>query len=196
MIYFTADYADRQELLSLGAKWDFTRWAWRADFFSEYEKFSRWIDGNIIASEVYAVKAETRCPACGKRAKVAAVAFGEYREDFLPKVYGAGQISFLNGLEGVGGELAQVLKSRFGVIKRYAEGYGYKYLSNGCNRCGLLFPEETLFGEGAPFGLSSQSGGAELEFYPVGDGADIALRGSVIRAYDTDFIRARALFFE
>ena len=190
MLYFTAEYEDREKLLALGAKWDFARGQWYVDSVEDYKKFSDWIDGKIITDELYILEAEKLCPFCGKKTKLAAVACGEYFENFITQKFGKGFINILYGFENIFGGIAEWLKKRFPVKQRYGGAYGYKYLSNGCAHCGKLFADGYLFGdEDSPFYITDAAKAQKLKLYRAELAFDIALDGKIIWAFDKSLFK-------
>lgn len=181
MIYFTAEYEDAKELLSLGAAFDFSRWQWRVENYADYAKFSKFLGGNIITrAPIRILRAGFKCPYCGRRSQAYAVCTGAYTQDFGSTLYGAGEVNILYGFEKVKGELREILKGEFGLKKRYSEPDGYDYLLNGCNGCGKPFPNEYLFGEtDSPFFIDTPEKCEKLKVYVWNHEGDVCLGGMI-----------------
>lgn len=195
MIYFSADYGDRDKLLRLGAEWDFSSWKWRVPA-ADAAKFSQWINGDIIALDsLYIAEGVAVCPECGALVKVAVPAFNKYTELVSLKTYGEEEYNFLYGLENIDGKIADVLRANFPVKKRYVEGYGYRYLTNGCPACDTPFPDAYLFGdESSPFCADVPEKAAALKFYKLYGGRDTALCGRVGRSCNKKLIEENSRF--
>ena len=185
MLYFTADKKDANQLLNLGAVWDNELCRWRVESFSDYKKFAKWINGKIITDELYILEAEDICPFCNSPVKLAAIACGEYSEDFLPVKFGTDCVNFLYGFENVSSPLAKILRERFSIKERYVPSYGYKYLVNGCNCCGKAFPDEYLFADvSSPFYINEEKCAQKLKVYSIPLGFDVALEGKIAFSFE------------
>lgn len=185
MIYFAAPYEDREEIANRGAKWEFSRWRWCVEDRKNYAKFSKWLDGSLVSDELFILSAEIECPHCGGKTKVAALAVGEYTENFEPKVYGESELNILYGFENISGRLAEYLVKNFPVKKRFYEPYGYKYLVNGCSRCDEIISDESLFSEeNSPFFINSEQKVNNIKIVKVRFEGDIALNAKVKLAFD------------
>ena len=195
MIRFTADYSDRDELEALGAKWDFSYWKWCVKDRADYKKFRKWLGEDVvICSELYIVETQLPCPICGKKVSVAGVAFGEYSENYSTEIYGKGCINFLGSFERLSGELLNVLQRNFGVNKRFSEGYGYRYYTNGCRACGAPISDLYLYGEESPFKADTPEQASKLTFYEVPLTADKVLGGNAAWSANSDNIQKFSRF--
>ncbi len=185
MLYFTAPYEDREEILKLGAKWNFSNWQWCVENPEDYAKFAKWLEGSLIADELYLLSAEIECPHCGEKTEVAALAVGKYSENFENKVYGENGINILYGFENISGNLAGYLVKNFPVKKRFYEPYGYKYLVNGCGKCDGIIPDDSLFGdENSPFFINCEQKVNNLKAVKICFEGDIALNAKVKFSFD------------
>lgn len=180
MIYFAAPYEDRDEILRLGAKWEFSNWRWCVEDRENYAKFSKWLEGSMISDELFILGAEVGCPDCGKKTEVAALAVGKYTENFENKVYGENELNILYGFENISGGLAEYLVKNFPVKKRFYEPYGYKYLVNGCKKCDKIISDESLFcEENSPFFINSEKKVNNLKIVKVNFEGDVALNAKI-----------------
>ena len=185
MLYFAAPYEDRDKILELGAKWEFSKWRWCIENSGDYAKFSKWLDGSLISDELYILSAEIECPHCGGRCKVAALAVGSYAENFGRREYGEGALNILYGFENISGGLAKYLKENFSVKKRFSEPHGYKYLINGCGRCDNIISDDSLFCEdSSPFFVNSEQKADKLKILKVSLDGDVALNARVRLSFD------------
>ena len=185
MLYFTAPYEDRDELLKLGAKWEFSKWRWCIEDRKDYAKFSKWLDGALVFDELYILSAQVFCPNCGGKTKVAALAVGEYGENFEPKIYGAGELNILYGFENISGGLAEYIKANFPVKRRFYQPHGYKYLVNGCKRCDKIISDDSLFcEESSPFFINSVKKADNLKIVKVKLDGDGVLNAKIRLAFD------------
>lgn len=185
MLYFAAPYEDRDEILKLGAKWEFSKWRWCIEDCEDYAKFSKWLDGPLISDELYILSAEINCPHCGGRTKVAALAVGGYTENFGRREYGKGALNILYGFENISGGLAKYLKENFPVKKRFFEPYGYKYLINGCVKCDKIISDDSLFcEESSPFFINSEQKANKLKIVKVSLYGDVALNARVRLSFE------------
>lgn len=195
MIYFSADYGDRDSLLRLGAEWDFDFWRWRIPT-EDAGRFSKWLGRGIIAlDKLFIAEGVALCPVCGKRVRVAAPAVGRYMQDFAGKVYGDNEYRFISGLENIDGGIADILRRNFPVRKRYVEGYGYRYLSNGCPSCDAPFSDAYLSGENSPFCADTPEKAAALIFYRIYEDRDTVIGGVAGRACERSLIEKYARFY-
>ena len=180
MIYFTAPYEDREKLIKLGAKWDFSRWRWCVEDRKDYAEFSKWLDGSLVSDELFILSSKVECPHCGEKTKVIALAVGKYSENFENKLYGADELNILYGFENISGRLLEYLTKNFPLKKRYYKPYGYKYLINGCAKCDGVISDESLFcEESSPFFINSEQKVNNLSIIKVRFDGDLALNARV-----------------
>ena len=191
MIYFTADYSDREELLSLGATFDFARWQWRVESYADYKKFARFLKGKIITrGKIRFLQADFNCPFCGKPASAYAMCIGAYTENFSSQLYGAGEINILYGFEKLSGELAELVAEKFGIKKVFSPVDGYKYLSNSCKHCEKPFVDWYFFDEpDSPFFLDTPEKAAKLKVYAYEPTGDTCLDGTVKWSFPESVIK-------
>lgn len=178
MLYFRADYDEREAILNAGAKWEFRKFAWVVEERADYKKFSKWVKAKTFTDAPMFIEAGMDCPYCGKPVKAVAIACGEYFED--GEVYGAGCVNIMSGIEHAGAEIGAWLRSNYSVRKRYFPAYGYKYLSNGCEKCGGILSDDYLFDrEESPFYADCEDKAGKLIIKKVRLGYDIPLGGFV-----------------
>ena len=190
MLYFTAPYEDREKLLKLGAKWEFSKWRWCVENRENYFKFSKWLDGSLVFDELFILSAKTACPHCGEKTMVAALAVGAYTEKFEPKVYGEGELNIIYGFENISGGLSEYLQENFPVKKRFFEPYGYKYLLNGCKKCDNLISDDSLYCEDtSPFFINSEKKANNLKIVKVLLDSDGILNARVRLAFGRDMFK-------
>lgn len=190
MLYFTAPYEDRKELLKLGAKWEFSKWRWFVEKREDYCRFSKWLDGSLISDELFILSAVIDCPHCGEETAVAALAVGSFTENFGQKIYGEGELNILYGFENITGGLATYFVEKFPLKMRFFEPYGYAYLVNGCAKCDNIISDDSLFcEESSPFFVSSLQKAQSIKTVKVRLCGDVALNAKVRLSFDRNLFK-------
>lgn len=142
MLGFVAEYEEREELIALGAKWDFFSWQWKIER-KDYPAFSKWLRGGVISNELYFLEKSVVCADCGKKFRCVAVGVGAYIEDGISPVYGENGVNVFAGLDLFEGDVLKKLVKDYGLKKRFFAPYGFSRLLNACRACGkIIAPEE------------------------------------------------------
>lgn len=136
MLRFTADYADRDEISSLGAKFNFGFWQWEVENAADYAKFSRWLKGNLIITRGAKIAAgNCKCPYCGSRTTAAALLCTGYIKDFGSEVFSDDGFFLLSALKFVPEDIMLLFRN-------------FKTVSLGkkanCAKCGNPFPPDIV----------------------------------------------------
>lgn len=180
MIYFFADYSEREELLNMGAKWDFGRFMWYVEDFNDYKKFEKWIIGKVVSDELYILEIDDTCPFCGAKVKLLGLGCGEYTENLLPIKFGKNHVNLFYGLEHIPVQLEEFLRTKYKIKNRFSVAYGFEYPLNGCDNCGEVFVDSYLFDElESPFLIDSRQKAEKVKLNKIELGEDLAMGGLV-----------------
>ena len=178
MLYLKADYSDREKLSTLGAKWNFEKWAWEIPR-ERYADFSPWLNGKtIVTGALYIASGRIQCPYCGKHAKPAILLLGDYIKDGVlysdPRI-----LSAVSDFTRLPNRLTKLLFENFSIGKGFDLNISRTRVANFCPSCKELFHDRYLFEEaGAPFNFSN---GKKRTLYTVFREGDALL--------DCDFAR-------
>lgn len=179
-LYLNVPYSEKDEVKSLGAKWNAKIKKWYIDKRTdEYVKFSKWIlrdtDDAIIAMEyVYIIEGKQKCWKCASDTKVIGLGIGEsvhiYGEIEDP-VYEISEdyveleelhLAWVDKEDDIPPKLLKYIKENYSVKTGYSKTIGGKCFANHCDCCGALQGNWFLFNEpDSP--LSSCVEGNELE---------------------------------
>lgn len=165
-LYLNVPYKEKDEVKSLGAKWNPKVKKWYIDIHpEEYTKFSKWIlrDTNdaIIATEyIYVIEGKQNCWKCGNLTKIIGLGIGEfihiYREiddpqDELVEDYvDFGEVlhlAWVSNEDDIPPKLLRYLKENYSIKTGYSKTIGGKCFANHCDCCGALQGNWFLFDE-------------------------------------------------
>lgn len=202
-VFFSAPYADKEEVKDLGAKWNpaIRKWSYFGKH-TEYIKFAKWIMGDeneivIAADYIYILEAKKKCYRCGKDTRVVALGIADYvklskefEDDvYIDLVYGDENISLVSELKpkDIPPKILDYLEKnyslRFGKSTQRGE-----YYANHCDHCKTIQGDNyVLYESNATFStdfygekLKERMSAIKVLRIPIED--DIALNWSLIRS--------------
>lgn len=177
-------YSQKDEVKSLGAKWNPTLKKWYADNKSDYHKFRKWFSNQnanmIICDDLYIAVGLNKCFKCNQNTMVVSFAAshyvlldgcsGEYNED----------MNFISDSEIIPPKLQKYLEDNYKYYKGYSKTTNTYYYGNHCSNCGVLQGNWFLHYEpDSPFFIDSEGAATNLFIYDIKLKNDLEFDGSV-----------------
>lgn len=169
MLLINVPYSEKDEAKALGAKWNPVIKSWMAtgNTYGEYEKFSKWFDGDIIAmKEIYLVEATRVCWKCGKATKIVCFALKDYID--VNSKYPDSSYLLTSILTRVPGGLPSYMEKHYNFKEKYSNTLKDKCWANCCSHCDSLQGNNYLFYElDSPFFADTPEKARQLTMYRI-----------------------------
>lgn len=174
-------YAEKDEVKSLGAKWNPLLKKWYVEHRKDYHKFSKWILENrenayILCDYYYIVEGVHTCFKCNKPTRVIGFGIKNFFEVFDPEEYGDGdnfsysndEIHIVSHIEPLPEKLLNRLKEKYNYYEGYSKTMNTSYLANHCSNCKIIQGDFFLFHEvNSPFFIEDVEKAKQLKLYKI-----------------------------
>lgn len=170
MLLLNVPYSEKDAAKALGAKWDPTQKVWLAPgrSYEEYEKFSRWFDGDVIVQHaIYLVETSRVCWKCQKVTKLVCFAMRDYVD--VHSRYPDDLYLMTSMISKMPEEVLRFVQSRYNFKEKYSKTADGSYWANCCSHCDSLQGNNYLFYEPfeSPFYADTEEKARNLTLYQV-----------------------------
>lgn len=171
MLLLNVPYAEKDEAKALGARWNPKEKSWMApgNTYSEYKKFSKWFDGEIIVRDrIYLVEAVRMCWKCHKPIKIVCFAIEDYI-DVHSNCLEDDTYLMTSMLSKMPEEVLRFVQERYNFKKKFSKTIKDSYWANCCSYCDSLQGNNYLFYEPleSPFYVDTKEKARSLTLYQI-----------------------------
>lgn len=184
-------YSEKDQVKSLGARWNPELKKWYVEERKDYKKFIKWIlDGKdettIICDELYIVEGIHTCFKCKNKTKVIGFGIKKHFDVYDPNEYDNvfefwnEDISISSQIDPLPISLQKYLLEKYNYYKDFPKTTQSKYFANHCSNCKIIQGEFFLFGEvNSPFFIESPEEAKNLILYKIPLENDIILNTDI-----------------